>query len=131
MSKKEDKGSRFDGLFGAVKAAKQDEETLDIQTSKLSDIQTSKSLDVQAPEHLNAQASKRSSIQTSGHLEVQASEEKGSPLSKSKDPNYQRTTIYIPKPLHRKLKAIAAEDDREISDIVENLIQDWIGNRNV
>lgn len=106
VSKKEEKGSRFDGLFGAVKAVKQDDENLDVQTSEHSNTQTSENLNIQTSEHRNIQ------------------------LSKSKDPHYQRTTIYIPKPLHRKLKAIAAEDDREISDIVETLVQDWIEERN-
>ena len=107
MSKKQEQSSRFDSLFGAVKSAKQEDTPLTGTP----------------PEHLNIQTSERSNIQMS--------EEAGNRLSKSKDPNYQRTTIYIPKPLHRKLKAIAAEDDREISDIVETLIQDWIENRNV
>lgn len=48
------------------------------------------------------------------------------PIAKGKDPNYQRTTIYLPKVLHRKFKAAAVGADREMSDIVEELIEQWL-----
>lgn len=88
MSKK-DEGSRFDSLFGAVKASKKD-----TQTSEHSDIQTSESLNIQT--------------------------------SKSKDPNYQRTTVYLPKVLHKKLRAAAIAEDREMSDVIEELVAKWL-----
>lgn len=47
-------------------------------------------------------------------------------LSKTKDPNFTRTTIYLPKMLHRKLKARAAEEGREMSEIVETLVEEWL-----
>ncbi|MEM9772145.1 MAG: plasmid partition protein ParG [Cyanobacteria bacterium P01_D01_bin.73] len=47
-------------------------------------------------------------------------------LSKSKDPDYQRTTVYLPKELHRRLKVAAMTSDREISDIVESLVEEWL-----
>jgi hypothetical protein len=49
-------------------------------------------------------------------------------LAKNKDPNYQRTTLYLPKSLHRKLKAAAANSDREMSDIMQELIEQWLGS---
>jgi hypothetical protein len=49
--------------------------------------------------------------------------------SKSKDPDYQRTTLYLPKRLHRKFKAAAAEDEKEMSEIMETLIQQWLDSR--
>lgn len=49
--------------------------------------------------------------------------------SKSKDPTYQRTTIYLPKAVHRKLKAAAANEDKEMSDIVTELVQQWLEAR--
>lgn len=48
------------------------------------------------------------------------------PIAKGKDPNYQRTTIYLPKALHRKFKAAAVAAEREMSDIVEELIEEWL-----
>jgi hypothetical protein len=60
--------------------------------------------------------------QTSKHSDAQT--------SKSKDPNYQRTTLYLPKTLHRKLKAAAAEDEREMSEVMEELLKDWLEKRN-
>ena len=53
------------------------------------------------------------------------------PVAKHKDPNYQRTTLYLPKPLHRRLKAAAVEEDREMSEIMEELIQQWLEGRNI
>lgn len=50
-------------------------------------------------------------------------------LSKGKDPEYQRTTVYLPKTLHRKLKAAALEDEREMSEIIEELIEQWLTSR--
>lgn len=52
------------------------------------------------------------------------------PLSKTKDPNFTRTTIYLPKLLHRKLKAKAAEEGREMSEIVEALVEEWLKAQN-
>ncbi len=56
--------------------------------------------------------------------------EKDDRLSKGKNPDYQRTTLYLPKRLHRKFKAAAAEDEREMSEIMETLIQQWLESRN-
>ena len=42
-------------------------------------------------------------------------------LSKSKDPNYVRTTIYLPRELHRKLKTQATIDGEEMSQIIRPL----------
>ncbi|MBD1853944.1 CopG family transcriptional regulator [Cyanobacteria bacterium FACHB-502] len=48
------------------------------------------------------------------------------PIAKGKDPNYQRTTVYLPKALHRKLKTAAIAQEREMSDIIEKLIEKWL-----
>ena len=53
-------------------------------------------------------------------------EEKVSFKSKSTDPDYVRTTVYLPKKLHRKLKLAAAADERQMSDIMASLIEKWL-----
>jgi len=50
-------------------------------------------------------------------------------LSKSKDPNYVRTTIYLPRELHRKLKTQATMDGEEMSEIIEQLVDHWLSKR--
>jgi hypothetical protein len=40
-----------------------------------------------------------------------------------------RTTVYLPKRLHQQLKAAAVEEDREMSGIVEELIDTWLKSR--
>lgn len=54
---------------------------------------------------------------------------KPSSSSKSTNPDYTRTTIYLPKQLHRQLKAAAASQDRQMSDIVTELIEQWFLNQ--
>jgi hypothetical protein len=49
--------------------------------------------------------------------------------AKGKNPNYQRTTFYIPKDIHREFKMAALEDSVEMSDIVEDLISQWLRER--
>ena len=66
--------------------------------------------------------------------EVQESAPPAKPLAnsskaKGKDPNYQRTTFYIPKDIHRAFKMAALEDNLEMSDIVEDLISQWLRER--
>ncbi|MBI4739865.1 CopG family transcriptional regulator [Candidatus Woesearchaeota archaeon] len=55
--------------------------------------------------------------------------EADSSIAKHKNPDYQRTTLYLPKRLHRKLKAAAAESDREMSDIMQELVEQWLESR--
>jgi hypothetical protein len=43
--------------------------------------------------------------------------------------NYQRTTVYIPKDIHREFKMAALEEGEEMSDIVEALISHWLRDR--
>jgi hypothetical protein len=73
---------------------------------------------------LAAESSERSDAQTSDEskrLDIQT--------SKSKDPTYQRTTIYLPKAMHRRLKAAAATEDKEMSAIVEELVEQWLDSK--
>ncbi len=55
-------------------------------------------------------------------------EEKVTFKSKSTDPDYVRTTVYLPKKLHRSLKLAAAADDRQMSDIMTELLEKWLSN---
>jgi metal-responsive CopG/Arc/MetJ family transcriptional regulator len=41
-----------------------------------------------------------------------------------------RTTIYLPKQLHRQLKAAALDEEQEMSEIIEELINQWLESRN-
>ncbi len=56
----------------------------------------------------------------------QPNEDKPTSLSKSTDPEYTRTTIYLPKKLHRKLKTTAASQERQMSDILTELVEQWL-----
>ena len=49
--------------------------------------------------------------------------------SKSTDPDYVRTTVYLPKRLHKQLKAAAADEEREMSEILEGLVEQWLKKR--
>lgn len=56
----------------------------------------------------------------------QPTEDKPTTFSKSTNPEYTRTTIYLPKQLHRKLKAAAASQERQMSDIMTELVEQWL-----
>ncbi|WP_414564974.1 MULTISPECIES: CopG family transcriptional regulator [unclassified Anabaena] len=56
----------------------------------------------------------------------QPTEDKPTSYSKSTDPAYTRTTIYLPKQLHRQLKTVAASQERQMSDIVAELVEQWL-----
>lgn len=51
------------------------------------------------------------------------------PLSKSTDPDYIRTTVYLTKQLHKQLKAAAADEEREMSEIAEEAIARYLEER--
>ncbi|BAY09274.1 CopG family transcriptional regulator [Calothrix sp. NIES-2098] len=61
---------------------------------------------------------------------IQPTENKPSSHSKSTNPEYTRTTIYLPKHLHRKLKAVAASQERQMSDIMTELVEQWLLSNN-
>lgn len=62
---------------------------------------------------------KQSDAQTSKHLPSES-------LAKSKDPDYARATIYLPKTLHKRLKLAATVSEIEMSDIAEQAITKWL-----
>lgn len=130
MSEKE---NRFDGLMGAVRGK-------NVQTSKNPDVRVAKTKtqepssitsDVQASDNPTTSTSKprndsdlKSESQAevhSAHLNIQTSK-----IAKSANPDYMRTTVYLPKKMHKKLKAIAIEEEKEMSSIVEELISAWL-----
>ncbi len=55
--------------------------------------------------------------------------EKPTKNTKSTDPNYTRTTVYLPKQLHRQLKATAADEDKQMSDIIIELLEEWLAKK--
>jgi len=61
-----------------------------------------------------------------GQEPVTEPESKPARKSKSTDPDYIRTTVYLPKRLHKQLKAAAADEEREMSDILEQLVEQWL-----
>ena len=60
--------------------------------------------------------------------ETSSESTKGSPTkkSKSRDPDYVRTTIYLPKRLHQQLKVAAVQGDKDMSEIIEGLVDAWV-----
>ena len=124
------KENRFEGLMGVVGKNKnpQTSKHTDVQkpnrkkTSSKPDVETSKSLNIQtskAQEH-----SSKIDISASKHLNVQTSKK-----AKSANPDYTRTTMYLPKKMHKQLKAIALDEEKEMSSIVEELIDAWLNSR--
>ena len=49
--------------------------------------------------------------------------------SKSTDPDYIRTTVYLPKQLHKQLKTAAMDEEKEMSDITAEAIAQYLEER--
>ncbi|NQZ65222.1 MULTISPECIES: CopG family transcriptional regulator [Cyanophyceae] len=58
--------------------------------------------------------------------ELTGDSEQSSRKTKSTDPDYVRTTFYLPKLVHRKLKTVAVSQERQMSDIVTELLEQWL-----
>jgi ribosomal protein L1 len=58
--------------------------------------------------------------------ELPSVEDKITAKSKSTDPDYIRTTVYLPKQLHRQMKAVALSQERQMSDIIKELVEQWL-----
>ena len=64
-----------------------------------------------------------------GRAEEQSKQPEEKKKAKGSDPDYIRTTVYLPKQLHRRLKAAALDEEREMSEIVEDLVSQWLESR--
>lgn len=103
-------------------------EHLDIQASEATEHLTKK-VKPSAPQ--TSEEIEHSDIQTSEateHLDIQTSKGKDS-KSKGKDPKYQRTTVYLEKDLHQRLKLAAIKDGREMSGIISDLLKEWLDSK--
>ena len=93
-----------------------------VETSNNLSISTSDNSDVQTSETQLDNSNRN--ISTSKNLDAQTSKK-----AKSVNPDYTRTTVYLPKKMHKKLKAIALDEEREMSSILEELIETWLSSR--
>ena len=65
-------------------------------------------------------------VQTVKQLTVQTSSQPASKLAKSTDAGYVKFTTYIRRQTHRAVKITLVEQDREMSELVEELLSDWL-----
>ena len=47
------------------------------------------------------------------------------PLPKSRDDQYIKANFYLPKELHKKLKALAVQEEQDMSDILASVLEDF------
>ena len=73
----------------------------------------------------NIQTSEQSNTQTSKHLPAQTSDQPEQ-LAKSKNKAYVRSTMYLSKAIHKRLKLAAIDTDSDMSDIAEWAIEAWL-----
>lgn len=48
------------------------------------------------------------------------------PMGKRSDPNYIQVGVYIPKELNKKVKRELVDSERDFSDLVRDLLDDWV-----
>jgi hypothetical protein len=58
--------------------------------------------------------------------EAESAPQSGKTLAKSADPAFTKFTIYIRKTTHRAAKVRMVSEDRELSDLVEELLTVWL-----
>ncbi|HAX78338.1 MAG TPA: CopG family transcriptional regulator, partial [Cyanobacteria bacterium UBA11372] len=46
--------------------------------------------------------------------------------AKGNNPDYVRSTFYLSKQIHRQLKKAAIDEEREMSEIIEELVDRWL-----
>lgn len=49
--------------------------------------------------------------------------------AKSKDPNYLRTTVYLPRTLHQRVKLAALQEGMEISDMAAIALEAYLASK--
>ena len=70
----------------------------------------------------------QSAVQTANQVDGQPviSSQQTGKLAKSVDGNYLKFTTYIRKGTHRAVKLTLMAQDRELSDLVEELLSEWL-----
>lgn len=48
---------------------------------------------------------------------------------KRSDPNFTQVGAYIPKTLHRQVKRLLIDEDGDLSDLVTQLLQEWVDRK--
>jgi hypothetical protein len=86
---------------------------MDLMRSHKSAAQTVEHSDTSEPEHVNTL--------------VPGDARGGSNKAKSQDPNYSKLTAYVPRKLHAAMKSKAALEEREISDVIVELVKGYVG----
>lgn len=73
------------------------------------------------------ETSEHSDTQESQRLDVQVPDEPAGRGGKSSNPGFQRTTVYVEKKLLKRVKVLLLSDleDRDVSDLVNELLEVW------
>jgi hypothetical protein len=50
-------------------------------------------------------------------------------VGKRGDPDYRQVSAYVRKDTHQKVKMALLEEDRDFSELVEDLLRDWLAKR--
>lgn len=69
-------------------------------------------------------------LETPPILEKAAHRGRGRPPGKRTNPDYQQVTVYLPRALHDEVKIkLIQEGRKEFSELVENLLINWLYKR--
>jgi len=61
---------------------------------------------------------------------VPASEPKrGRATGRRSNPNYTQVGAYIPKSLNRDVKRLLVDEEKDLSDLITALLQDWVSSK--
>ena len=95
----------------------------DAQMSKRPDIETARSENTPIADVLDSQTARHLEVQTGRSPDTEKS--KSSEIKKSKHPDWKQKTVYLPPHMFKWLNVQAAQEEREISEIVEQALAEY------
>lgn len=54
---------------------------------------------------------------------------RGRATGKRSDPNYTQVGAYIPKSLNRDVKRLLVDEEKDLSDLITELLKDWVSSK--
>lgn len=121
--------SKFDKIFEAREEGKgqsQDESPVKKKTPNAAKKSSSSQKKEKSSEQKSSTVSQKSDSQDS--QAVQSPKQRGRPPAKRSDPNYLGFTTYIRRDTHLKAKIALLQEgkNRELSELVESLLVEWL-----
>jgi len=123
------KKSKFDFLREGNEPDDQNAENLNYQNSEFLLTQPFENSRTQKSENSTRQTTEQTNIQQPELSNTQPSKSPGRPKGKRSDPHYTQVTSYVRKETYKQVKRELLDDEREFSELVQQLLEEWLRGR--